>query len=112
MISKLSINQFISEHSNDYQLKLFRPIYLHINLFTNRFQSLLITIYIYIYIYTKKAKSRRYPTQSITDTDYADEIARVAYTPTQTESQLPSLEQAADGIGLCVNADKMEYVFY
>ena len=33
-----------------------------------------------------KARSRRYPTQTITDADYADDIALLANKPTQAES--------------------------
>ena len=36
----------------------------------------------------------------------------LANTPTQAESLLHSLEQAAGGIGLCVNADKTEYMCF
>ena len=57
-----------------------------------------------------KAKSRRYPTQIITDTDYADVIALLANTLTQAKSLLHSLEWAAGGIGFHVNADKTEYM--
>ena len=59
-----------------------------------------------------KERSRRYPTQTITDTDYGDDIALLANSPTQTKSLLPSLEWAADGIGLHVNTDKTEYVCF
>ena len=40
--------------------------------------------------------------------DYADNIVLLANTPTQAESLLHSLEQAAGSIGFHVNADKME----
>ena len=60
----------------------------------------------------KKARSRRYPTQTITDADYADDRALLTNTPTLAESLLYSLEQAAGGIGLLVNADKMEYMYF
>ena len=36
----------------------------------------------------------------------------LANTPTQAESPLHSLEQAAGGIGLHVNANKMEYMCF
>ena len=71
-----------------------------------------IYIYIYIYIYThrfidrsndrsnerkwlyaKKARSRQYSTQNVTDTDNADDIVLLANTPTQVESLLHCLEQ-------------------
>ena len=55
----------------------------------------------------KKAWSRWYPAQTISDADYADDIALLENAPTQTESLLQSLEQAAGGIGLHVNAIKM-----
>ena len=55
-------------------------------------------------------KSRRYPVKTITDVDYADDIAILANTPNQTETLLHSLEQAAAGIGLHVNAHKTEYM--
>ena len=60
----------------------------------------------------KKARSRWYSTETITDADYADDIAFLANTPTQSESLLHSLEQAAGGIGLNVNADKIEHVCF
>ena len=82
-------------------------------------------IYIYIYILrtsidkirengfelTKK-RSRRYPAKTITDADYADDIAILANTPDQAETLLHSLERAAAGIGLYVNAHKTEYMCY
>ena len=47
-----------------------------------------------------KERSRRYPTEIITDADYADDIVLLANTPTQVETLLHSLEQAAVDIGL------------
>ena len=84
-----------------------------------------VCIYIYIYIYitsidkikengfelTKK-RSRRYPATTITDADYADDIAILANTPDQTETLLHSLERAAASIGLYVNEHKTEYMCY
>ena len=52
--------------------------------------------------------SRKYSAPTITDEDYADDIALIANSPARAESQLDSLERAADGIGLYVNADKSE----
>ena len=46
-----------------------------------------------------KKKPRRYPTKTITDADYADDIAILANTPNQAETLLHILEQAAAGIG-------------
>ena len=54
----------------------------------------------------------RYPAQTITDADYADDIALLANTPALAKSQLHSLERAAAGIGLHVNAEKMEYMCF
>ena len=59
----------------------------------------------------KKVWSRQYPAQIIIATDYADDIGLLANTPTQAESLLYNLEQAAGGVGLHEKADKMEYVF-
>ena len=75
----------------------------------------------YIYIYSnlsieilstyelKKKRSRRYPAKTITDADYADDIALLANTTNQAETLLHSLERDAAGIGLLVNTNKTEY---
>ena len=60
---------------------------------------------------TKKS-SRMYPAKTITDADYANDIALLANTPNQAETQLRSLKQATAGIGLHVNAHKMEYMCF
>ena len=49
---------------------------------------------------------------TITDADYADDIAILANTPDQAETLLHSLERAAASIGLYVNAHKTEYMCY
>ena len=59
-----------------------------------------------------KKRSRRYPAKTITDADYADDIAIQANTPNQAETLLHSLEQSAAGIGLHVNAHKTEYMCF
>ena len=59
-----------------------------------------------------KKRSRRYPAKTISDADYADDIAILANTSDQAETLLHSLEQAAAGIGLYVNAHKTEYMCY
>ncbi len=51
-----------------------------------------------------KERSRRYPTQTIMEDDYANYLVLLANTPAQAESLLYSLERAAAGIGLYVNA--------
>ena len=57
-----------------------------------------------------KEKSRRYPAQTITDVDYADDIALLENTPAQAKMLLHGLKRTASGIGLHANADKMEYI--
>ena len=59
-----------------------------------------------------KERSRKYPPQTITDEDYAYNIVLQANTPTQARTQLHSLKWAAGGIGLDVNADKTEYMYF
>ena len=55
-------------------------------------------------------RSRRYLAQTITDADYADDIALLANTTARAETQRHDLERAAAGIGFHVNADKTEYM--
>ena len=59
-----------------------------------------------------KERSLRYLVQTITDADYADDIALAANAPAQAETLLHSLEWAVAGIGLHVNADKTEYICF
>ena len=59
-----------------------------------------------------KKRSRRYHAKTITDADYADDIAILANTPNQAETLLHSLERAAAGIGLHDNAYKTEYMSF
>ena len=59
-----------------------------------------------------KERSRRYPAKTITDADYADDIELQANTPNQAETLLHSLERAAAGIGLHVNAHKTEFMCF
>ena len=60
----------------------------------------------------KKARSKRYLAVTITDADCADDLVLHSNTPTQAESLLHNLEQAAGCIGLYVNADKTEYMCF
>ena len=64
------------------------------------------------YVFILKKARRRYLAQTITDGDYTDNIALLANTPTQADSRLDSLEQAASGIGLYVNADRTKYMCF
>ena len=59
-----------------------------------------------------KKRSRRYPAKTITDADYADDIAILANTHNQVKTLLHSLEWVTAGIGLHVNAHKTEYMCY
>ena len=59
-----------------------------------------------------KKRSRRYLAKTITDPDYADNIAILANAPAQAEILLHSLERAAAGIGPNVNAHKTEYMCF
>ena len=59
-----------------------------------------------------KKRSKKYPAKTITDADYADDLALLANTPNQAETLPHSLERAAAGIGLHVNAHKTEYMCY
>ena len=51
-------------------------------------------------------------TITIMDVDYTDDIPLLANSSAQAESLLHSLEWAAGGIGLHVNSDKTEYMFF
>ena len=46
------------------------------------------------------------------DADYADDIVLLANTPVQAESMLHSLEWTAGSIGLHVNTDKTEFIYF
>ena len=59
-----------------------------------------------------KKRSRRYSAHTITDADYADDIAQLANAPAQAENLLHSLQQAAAGIGLHANPHKTEYMCF
>ena len=59
-----------------------------------------------------KKRRRRYPTKTITDADYADDIALLENTPKQAETLLHSLERDSADIGLHVNAHKTEYMCF
>ena len=59
-----------------------------------------------------KKRSRRYPAKTISDADYADEIAILANTPNQAKTLLHNLERAPAGIGFHFNAHKTEYMCY
>ena len=53
-----------------------------------------------------KKRSRRYPAKTITDANYADDIAILANTPVQAKTLLHTLERATACFVLHVNAHK------
>ncbi len=59
-----------------------------------------------------KKRSRRYPAKTITDADYADDIAILANTPSLAETLVHSLERTTACIGIHVNAHKTEYMCF
>ena len=58
----------------------------------------------------KKARSRRYPAEIMTDAVYADDLAFLANTP--AESLQCRIEQAPRGIGLNMNVNKTMYMCF
>ena len=56
--------------------------------------------------------SRRYPAKHITDADYADDLALFANTIASATTLLHRLENAAQDVGLYVNAGKTEFIKY
>ena len=65
-----------------------------------------------LWLCSLKGRSRQYSTQTIMNANYTDDIVLLANTPTQAESLLHSLKQAAGGIDRHVNADKTEYMYF
>ena len=58
----------------------------------------------------KKTKSRRYPAETITYSDYADDLSLLKIALAKAEFLLYILEPAARGIGLYLNANKKELI--
>ena len=59
-----------------------------------------------------KGKKHKIPPQTITEADYADDIALLANALAKAETPLHSLEQAAESIGLHVSVHKAEYMCF
>ena len=59
-----------------------------------------------------KARGRRFPASTITDADYADDLALMSDTIAEAETLLHKLEIAAGDVGLYVNASKTEFMCY
>ena len=60
----------------------------------------------------KKARNRWYFAHTMTDADDADDIGLLVNTAAQAEFLLHTLEKAAGGIGLYLNADKTENICF
>ena len=59
-----------------------------------------------------KKRSRRYSAKTITNVNYANDIAILANTPVQAKTLLHTLEWATAGIGLLVDVHKTEYMCF
>ena len=59
-----------------------------------------------------KKRSRKYPSKTITDVDYSDEITFLANTLAKDEALKHCRERAASSIGLDVNPNKTEYMCF
>ena len=59
-----------------------------------------------------KARGCCYPATTITDADYADDLALISDTIAEAEALLHILERAAGDVGLHVNAGKMEFMCF
>ena len=59
-----------------------------------------------------EARSRRYPAETITDADYADDIALMTDTISDATYLLHHIEKTAKEIGLYINANKTEFISY
>ena len=64
----------------------------------------------WLYIH-KKAKSRQYPVETITDADYAHDLELRVNTPAQAEQLFHNLDEDAEGIDFHENAKKTVPVF-
>ena len=60
----------------------------------------------------KKAQSRRYPAQMITDADYADDLAVLSDRITHAEALLRFVEKTAASVGLHLNASKTKFMAF
>lgn len=58
----------------------------------------------------KTARGKRFPAETITDADYADDLALFTSNIEETRKLVHSLEKASDDDGLYVNAKKTEFM--
>ena len=60
----------------------------------------------------KQRQSRRHPSTTLTDTDFADDIALLSDNIADAEHLLHRVEQAAKEVGLTINNQKTDYMMY
>ena len=60
----------------------------------------------------EQRQSRRYPARTLTDTDFADDIALLLDNIADAEVLLHKVESAAKEIGLTINSQKTEYMSF
>ena len=65
-----------------------------------------------IYFTLKLKRSRGYLAETVSDADYADDLALLANSPAQAKSLEHSLKQAAIGAGLYLNSDKTKFMYF
>ena len=58
------------------------------------------------------ARSRRYPSESMPDADYAGDVVLRTKTPSQAVSLLHGIDQASGGIVLLVNTNKAAFMYF
>ena len=59
-----------------------------------------------------KRQEAKYPTETMSNANYTDDLELFASALVRTESQLNKLEQAAGGIGFYANAYKTELIWF
>ena len=60
----------------------------------------------------RKTRSRHYPAETMTDTDYADDLELLTNTLALAKSLRHSLEPAAKDVHFYVNTDKTEFTYF
>ena len=60
----------------------------------------------------RKSRGRRYPAETITDADYADDLALFANFISETRALLHNLENVAKDIGLHVKASMIKFISF
>ena len=63
-------------------------------------------------VFTLEKARSWYRVESMTDADYADDLALLTNTSAQAESLLHSLEKAEGGINLYLKTNKTEYMCF